>query len=139
MEFWNSLWNIIWVIVSCFVFIAYLIALFSIITDLFRDRELNGWWKALWLVFLLFVPFITSLVYLIARGKGMSERSYKAAVGNANAVEDYIRTVSQASPSDEIAKAKALFDAGTINADEYDQLRAHAMNQVNSKAGSAQA
>ncbi len=90
MDFWNSLWNIIWVIVSAFVFVAYLIALFSIISDLFRDRELNGWWKALWLVLLIFVPFITSLVYLIARGQGMAERTHKAAVGNANAVEDYI-------------------------------------------------
>ena len=57
---------------------------------------------------LLFVPFITSLVYLIARGQGMAERSHKVAVSNANAVEEYIRTVAQASPSDEIAKAKAL-------------------------------
>ncbi|GGL81103.1 MULTISPECIES: SHOCT domain-containing protein [Micrococcaceae] len=137
MDFWNSLWNIIWVIVSAFVFVAYLIALFSIVSDLFRDRELNGWWKALWLVLLIFVPFITSLVYLIARGQGMAERTHKAAVGNANAVEDYIRTVAQVSPSDEIVKAKALFDAGTINADEFEILRAQALSQAGKAAQTA--
>src|SRR5690606_10975763 len=119
MDFWDSLWNVIWVIVSGFVFIAYLIALFTIITDLFRDRELNGWWKALWLVLLIFVPFLTSLVYLIARGQGMAERTHNAAISNASAVDQYIRTVAQTSPSDEIAKAKALLDAGTITAEEF--------------------
>ncbi|MFJ2618742.1 SHOCT domain-containing protein [Glutamicibacter sp. NPDC087344] len=138
MDLWNSLWNIIWVIISGFVFIAYLIALFSIITDLFRDRELSGWWKALWLVLLLFVPFLTSLVYLVTRGKGMAERSHKAAVGNAHAVEDYIRTVAQVSPSDEIAKAKALLDAGTITSEEFDILRAQALGQAKASSTATQ-
>lgn len=134
MDFWNSLWNVIWVLVSAFVFVAYLIALFSVITDLFRDRELNGWWKALWLLSLIFVPFLTAMVYLIARGKGMAERSYKVAAGNANAVEEYIRTVAQASPSDEIAKAKALFDEGTISAEAFDVLRAQVISQAGKSA-----
>lgn len=127
MDFWSSLWNIIWVFVSAFVFIAYLIALFSIITDLFRDRELNGWWKALWLIALIFVPFLTALVYLIARGGGMAERSFERATQNTAAAEDYIRSVASTSPSEEIGKAKALFDTGVISADEYESLKRRAL------------
>lgn len=127
MDFWSSFWNIIWFMISAFVFLAYLIALFAIITDLFRDRELKGWAKAIWLVALVFVPFITSLIYLIARGQGMAERGVKEATESSAAAENYIRSVAQASPSDEIAKAKALFDAGTINADEYEQIKRHAL------------
>ena len=79
MNFWNSFWDLIWWFLWAFVFIAYLFALFAIIGDLFRDHKLNGWWKALWIIFLIFVPFLTALVYLIARGNGMAERSQKEA------------------------------------------------------------
>lgn len=130
MEFWSSFWNIIWFFVWSFVFIAYLIAIFSIVTDLFRDRELNGWWKALWLVALIFVPFLTALAYLIFRGKNMAERSHKAAVDSTVAAEDYIRNVAQVSPSDEIAKAKALLDSGTITAEEYEHLKVRALGNL---------
>ncbi len=80
MTFWNSFWDIIWWFLWIFVFVAYMFALFSIVVDLFRDRKLNGWWKAVWLIFLIFVPFLTALVYLIARGRGMAERSDRSAV-----------------------------------------------------------
>ncbi len=127
MEFWSSFWNIIWYFISAFIFIAYLIALFSIITDLFRDRELSGGWKALWFIALIFVSLPTALVYLIVRGKGMAERSRKNIEESTRAAEDYIRTVAQVSPSEEIAKAKALLDAGTITAEEYEQLKRRAL------------
>ena len=75
MGFWNSFGDIIWWFLWIFAFTAYLFVLFAILADLFRDHELNGWWKALWIIFLIFVPFLTALVYLIARGRGMAERS----------------------------------------------------------------
>lgn len=131
MEFWSSFWNIIWFFIWAFVFIAYLMALFSIIADLFRDRELNGWWKAVWLIALIFVPFLTALAYLIFRGKGMAERNYKNAVHNTVATEDYIRSLAQVSPSDEIVKAKALLESGTITADEYEHLKQRALGRIN--------
>ena len=111
----NNFWNIIWLFFWSFAFIAYLFALFAIIGDLFRDHKLNGWWKAVWVIFLIFLPFLTALVYLIARGNGMAERSQKEAKQAQAATDAYIRqTAGAASPSDEIAKAKALLDAGTI-------------------------
>jgi ABC-type multidrug transport system fused ATPase/permease subunit len=124
MSFWDNFWNIIWVIFWSFAFVAYLFALFSVVADLFRDHKLNGWWKALWIIFLIFVPFLTVLVYLIARGRGMAERGAKEQKQVQQATNDYIRQVAGASPADEIAKAKELLDAGTITQDEYNSLKA---------------
>ncbi|QDZ14270.1 SHOCT domain-containing protein [Humibacter ginsenosidimutans] len=124
MSFWDNFWNVIWVIFWSFAFISYLFALFAVVADLFRDRKLNGWWKALWIIFLIFVPFLTVLVYLIARGRGMAERSAKEQKQVQDATDSYIKQVAGASPADEIAKAKALLDAGTITQAEYDSLKA---------------
>ena len=77
MSFWESLGWMLWAT----VFIGYLFALFAIIADLFRDHKLSGWLKAVWVFFLLFLPILTALVYLVARGEGMTERSNKAAPG----------------------------------------------------------
>ncbi|HEU4465141.1 MAG TPA: SHOCT domain-containing protein, partial [Agromyces sp.] len=102
--------------------------LFAIIGDLFRDHQLNGWLKAIWIIFLVFLPFITALVYLIARGDGMARRSAKQAADMQAQTDQYIRqTAGGVSPSDEIAKAKALLDSGTINAQEYEALKAKAL------------
>ncbi|GAB3802581.1 SHOCT domain-containing protein [Humibacter antri] len=123
MSFWDNFWNVIWVIFWSFAFVAYLFALFAVVADLFRDHKLNGWWKALWIIFLVFVPFLTVLVYLIARGRGMAERSSKEQKQVQRATDDYIKQVAGASPADEIAKAKSLLDAGTITQDEYNSLK----------------
>ena len=123
MSFWDNFWNVIWVIFWSFAFVAYLFALFAVVADLFRDHRLNGWWKALWIIFLVFVPFLTVLVYLIARGRGMAERSAKEQKQVQRATDAYIKQVAAASPADEIAKAKSLLDAGTITQDEYNSLK----------------
>ncbi len=75
-----------------FVFFAYLMVLFSILSDLFRDHKLNGWLKAVWIIFLIFVPFLTALVYLIARGNGMTKRGMAQAAEMRKAQDEYIRT-----------------------------------------------
>jgi ABC-type multidrug transport system fused ATPase/permease subunit len=124
MSFWDNFWNVIWVIFWSFAFVAYLFALFAVIADLFRDRKLNGWWKALWIIFLVFVPFLTVLVYLIGRGRGMAERGAREQRQAQQATDQYIKQVAGSSPADEIAKAKALLDAGTISQAEYDSLKA---------------
>ncbi len=129
MDFWNNFWNVVWIFFWSFAFVAYLFALFAIIGDLFRDHKLNGWWKAIWIIFLVFVPFLTALVYLIARGAGMSQRSQKEARQVQAATDTYIQQVagSASSPADEIAKAKALLDAGTITQAEFDHIKARAL------------
>lgn len=128
MSFWESFWDLIWWFLWAFAFIAYLFALFAIIGDLFRDQKLNGWWKAVWIIFLIFVPFLTALVYLIARGNGMAERSQKEYKQAQAATDAYIRqTAGSTSPSDEIAKAKGLLDSGSITQQEFELLKAKAL------------
>jgi hypothetical protein len=127
LSFWDNFWDVIGWFFWIFVFTAYLMALFGIITDLFRDRQLNGWAKAVWIVFLVFAPFLTAVVYLVARGRGMAERTAQHAQASRSAAEDYIRTVAASSPSDEIAKAKALLDDGSITEGEYTHLKERAL------------
>jgi hypothetical protein len=109
---------------TIFVFFAWLMVLFSIISDLFRDRALSGWAKAVWLVALIFVPVLTALIYLIARGKGMAERSAAQASAQRSAADDYIRSVAGSTPAQELSQAKTLLDSGAISAEEYANLKA---------------
>ena len=125
----NSFWDFFWFIISFFLLMAYLMVLFQIIGDLFRDKGVSGGMKAVWVFFLIFLPILTSLIYLIARGQGMTERNVQAAQAAQADAETYIRSVSAGagSPSDEIARAKALLDAGSINQQEFDSLKAKAL------------
>jgi hypothetical protein len=126
--FWGSFWDLIWWFLVAFVFIAYLFALFAIIGDLFRDHKLNGWFKAIWIIFLIFVPFLTVLIYLIARGRGMAERSAAQAKQFRAAQDDYIKSVAGSSPTEEIAKAKSLLDSGAITQAEFDHIKTKALS-----------
>ncbi|HYI50116.1 MAG TPA: SHOCT domain-containing protein [Microbacterium sp.] len=126
--FWGSFGDLIWWFLWAFVFFTYLMALFAVIGDLFRDHKLNGWWKAVWIIFLIFVPFLTLLVYLIARGKGMAERGAAQAREYKAAQDQYIKSVAVASPSEEIAKAKSLLDSGAITQAEFDGIKAKALS-----------
>ena len=128
MDFLRNIWDLLWVFFWAFAFIAYLFVLFSIIGDIFRDRGLNGWLKAVWLIFLIFLPFITALVYLIARGRSMAERQISRAQQQQSATNAYIRQAAGASsPSDEIARARALYDSGAVSADEFASLKSQAL------------
>jgi len=127
MSFWENFWDIFWWFFLVYAFIAFLWALFAVIGDLFRDDTLSGWWKAVWILSLVFVPLLGVLVYVIARGKGMTERSMARAQENREASDAYIRSVAAPSPSDEISKATALRDSGTISADEFERIKTKAL------------
>ena len=121
MPVFGSIWT--------FFFVCYLMVLFQIITDLFRDRDLSGWWKALWIIGLLVFPFLVALIYLIARGRTMGERQVAAAQSARAATDQYIQSVaSTSSPADQIASAKTLLDNGTITSEEFDRLKAKALS-----------
>ena len=123
MYFWEILGWTFWAV----VFIGYLFALFAIIGDLLRDRELSGWWKAAWVLLLVFLPFLTALIYLIARGQGMAERSERAASRAETAAQTYIREVAGTSPSEEIVAAANLLESGVISDAEFDRIKAKAL------------
>ena len=123
----SNIWDLVLVFFISFAFIAYFITLFSVVVDLFRDTSLGGFAKAIWLLFIWFVPFVTLFVYLIARGGGMAKRSSTQAQKSQEAAEQYIRSVAGASPADEIAKAKALLADGTISQAEFDAIKMKAL------------
>ncbi|RJG05346.1 SHOCT domain-containing protein [Noviherbaspirillum cavernae] len=123
----SNFWDFIMLLVSTFFFVAYLFVLFQVIIDLFRDSELGGLPKVLWIIFLVFLPLLTALVYILVRGRGMAERQ-RAHLQHAKSETDaYIRNVAGKSPSTQIAEAKALLDAGTINQEEFGKLKAKAL------------
>ena len=124
----SNFWDLIQLLLSTFVLIVYLLILFQIIGDLFRDSELGGGFKALWIIGLVLIPGLTAIIYIIARGRGMAERQ-RATLQRAKSDTDaYIREVAGKSPAEQIADAKALLDAGTITPDEFQRLKAKALN-----------
>jgi hypothetical protein len=125
---WDTFWHFLWSTVVIFAFIAYLMILFNILVDLFwRDHKTSGWVKAIWVIFLILVPYLTALAYLIVRGTGMAERAREQAMQAKKETDDYIKTAAGRSPAQEIADAKALLDGGTISQGEFDALKAKAL------------
>lgn len=123
----SNFWDVLYLIMSAFFFVAYLIVLFHVVVDLFRDAELSGISKVVWLIGLIFLPVLTALLYILARGGGMAERQ-RAAMQQAKSDTDaYIRAVAGKSPTDQIADAKALLDAGTISPEEFAKLKTKAL------------
>jgi len=122
-----NLWDFLWSTFLIFAFVAYLIILFSICADLFRDRGLAGGYKALWIIFLIVLPYLAAFVYLIARGRGMAERQAEADARKRQEVGAYVRDLAGSSSASEIAQAKALLDSGTITAEEFSTLKARAL------------
>jgi len=122
-----SFWDIIWFIIISFAFIAYLMILFNIIVDLFRDHEVSGVAKAIWMIALIFFPFLTAIIYLIARGSKMARRQTSDMQQVRDSQEAYIKSVAgsaSSSPTNEIAQAKELLDSGAISQQEFDAIKA---------------
>ena len=115
-----------------FIFVAYLMALFWIFSDIFRSHDIGGVAKTLWVVFVVVLPLLGMLVYLIARGGGMTDRTVESQRRMQAAQDDYIRSVASSgggggSPADQIASAKSLLDSGAITQAEFDRLKAKAL------------
>ena len=111
-------------VVSVFFFVIWLWILITILTDLFRDHEVSGVAKAVWVFFLVFVPFVTALVYLIVRGQGMRDRAVKAQADARAQVEGYIRDTAAGAPVEELHRLHDLREKGAITDDEYEKLKA---------------
>jgi len=111
-----------------FIWVAAIFIWFRCVFDMFSDRTLSGWGKAGWAVLLIFLPWIGVLIYLIARGRSMSERQVQAMQEQQKAQEQYIQQVAGAtSPAEQISHAKSLLDSGAINQQEFDSLKAKAL------------
>lgn len=120
-----SFGEILLVALEIFFFVIWIWILITILSDLFRDHELSGWAKAAWVLFLVFIPFLTALIYLIARGEGMRDRTIKAQADAKKHFDEYVREQAHAaSPADELHKLAELKDKGALSQQEFEQAKA---------------
>jgi hypothetical protein len=120
--------DILWSMIIFFTWVVWIWMMVIILSDVFRRRDLSGWGKAMWTVFLIVLPFIGALTYLIFQHDGMAERQAEAARGQKAQMDDYVRSVaSNGGPAAEIDKAKQLLDSGAIDATEFDRLKQKAL------------
>jgi hypothetical protein len=122
-----DLGDVLWSLLIIFFMIIYFMMLFQVIFDVFRRRDASGFKKAAWLIFLLVVPLVGLLAYLIVNADEMASRNIKAVEASQQAFDDRVREVAAGGASAEIAKAKDLLDSGAISQAEYDQLKAKAL------------
>jgi hypothetical protein len=120
--------DVLWTMIIFFTWVVWIWIMIVILTDVFRRRDISGWVKALWVIFLIVLPFLGALVYLIAQHDGMSQRQADAARGQKAQMDDYVRSVAgSGGPAAEIDKAKQLLDSGAINQTEFDAIKAKAL------------
>ena len=107
-----------------FLFIIWVWILFTIITDLFRNHDMSGWLKGVWIIVLIFIPYITALIYLIVYGNDMRERTLRAQAEAKHEADAYIRAAAKSSPADELHKLHELVEKGALTEAEYDKAKA---------------
>jgi uncharacterized membrane protein len=111
-------------VLEIFFFVIWIWILVTILTDLFRDHETSGWAKAVWVLFLVFIPFLTALIYLIARGSGMRDRTIKAQAEAKQHFDAYVREQAHTTPADELHKLNELKEKGALSTEEFDKAKA---------------
>ena len=117
--------DVLWTMLIFFLFIAWIWVMIMVIADIFRSKDLSGWAKALWVIFVIIIPWLGVLVYLIARGDKMAQRQVDDAVAMDEAQRAYIRDAAgSTSAADELAKLASLKESGAISDEEYAKLRA---------------
>jgi general stress protein CsbA len=121
--------NVLWSMIIFFAWVAWIWILITILTDVFRRHDIGGWTKALWTIFLVVIPFLGVLVYLVAQHDGMAERQQKDVQAQQAQFDSYVRQAAGTGggAASEIEKAKALLDSGAITQSEFDTLKAKAV------------
>jgi Short C-terminal domain/Phospholipase_D-nuclease N-terminal len=120
--------EVFWTMLIFFAFLIWIWILFTVFADVFRRRDLSGWGKAAWVIFVILVPYLGVFVYLITEHKGMTERATSQQQAAQSQMDQYVQSVAgQADPAARIAKAKDLLDQGTISQSEFDQIKQKAL------------
>jgi hypothetical protein len=120
--------NILWSMIIFFVWVTWIWMMVLILSDVFRRHDLSGWGKAGWTFFLIVLPFLGALIYLIAQGDGMAQRRAQDVQGQRAQMDDYVRSAAgSGGPAAEVDKAKQLLDSGAINQAEFEALKAKAL------------
>jgi len=118
-----SFGDLLLMVFEIFLFVVWIWILWTILTDLFRNHEMSGWLKAAWILLLLFIPYLTALVYLIVYGSDMRERTLRAQAEAKHEAEQYIRAAAHVSPADELHKLHDLVEKGALTQEEYDRAK----------------
>jgi hypothetical protein len=118
--------DVLWTMILFFAWVAWIWIVITVFIDLFRRHDIGGWAKAAWVVFVIVLPFLGVLIYLIAQHDGMRERSTTEAESQKAAFDQYVRDTAGGSAA-EIAKAKELLDAGAITQEEFETIKAKAL------------
>jgi Short C-terminal domain/Phospholipase_D-nuclease N-terminal len=120
--------GVLWTMLVFFAWVIWFWLLITVFADVFRRHDIGGGMKTLWIIFVIIIPYFGVFIYLIAEHKGMAERSMKQAQASQAQMDDYIKTTAaQSDPAEQIAKAKALLDSGSITQAEFDQLKQKAL------------
>src|SRR5512133_402159 len=120
--------DVLWTLFIFFAWVIWFWLLITIFADIFRRHDIGGGKKALWVIFVIIVPFVGVLIYLIAESKGMAERQEQVARRAKSQTDEYIKTVAaDVDPAGQIAQAKQLLDSGAINQQEFDALKQKAL------------
>jgi hypothetical protein len=120
--------GILWSMIIFFCWVVWIWIMIVILTDVFRRHDISGWIKALWVVFLIVLPFLGALIYLIAQHDGMADRTARQISGQQAELDSYVKSVAgSGGAAGEIEKAKALLDSGAITQPEFDALKAKAL------------
>ena len=120
--------DVLWTILIFFLWVAWFMLLFHVIADVFRRRDASGGKKALWLIFVLFAPFLGVFAYLIANSDDMAQRQAEQLTAAQRETDEYVRSVAGSSgAAGEIERAKGLLDSGAIDQQEYDAIKAKAL------------
>ena len=119
--------DLLWSMLIFFCFVIWIWIVIAVLTDVFRRHDIGGWAKAAWTVFVIVLPFLGVLVYLIAQHDGMRDRNLEQAKKQQSQMDEYVRETAGGS-ANEIAKAKELLDSGAITQDEYDAIKAKALS-----------
>jgi Short C-terminal domain/Phospholipase_D-nuclease N-terminal len=120
--------DVFWTMLVFFFWVIWIWLLITVFADLFSRHDISGWAKAAWTAFVIVLPYLGVLVYLIAQGKHMAERKAAQVKASRAEFDDYVRDVAgDSGPSDQIAKAKQLLDSGAIDATEFEQLKRKAL------------
>ena len=120
--------DVFWTMILFFLWVAWLVVLFRIIGDIFRRHDTSGWVKALWVIFVIVLPFLGVLVYLIVNGDEMGRRDLEQTRAARTEFDEYVKSVADSGgPAAEIERAKQLLDSGTITQAEFEAIKARAI------------
>jgi hypothetical protein len=119
--------DVFWSMIIFFFWVIWIWIVITVLIDVFRRPDIGGFTKALWVIFVVILPWLGVLIYLIAQHDGMQERSIKQAQAQRQAFDDRVRDAAGGGSAGEIAKAKELLDSGAITQEEFEALKAKAL------------